>query len=244
LERTGAGVELFAADEPRNDHPLRNQIEFVNIALEVVLGQPVDRVVVNVRLKRKRAEDDHHQCELPNGVVLGRKLIGDVVVRLLATPKLGLQRVMLSLQFVNTAPVLGGQPEVIWVVSPRDLERFLGHEDLNRPVSHINVAAHPRRPLTTDSTGPPPAAAVGVQPLVGQPNRVYISRVTFTIELEREDDGRWLAEVPALAGVLCYGKDRDDAVARVQALALRVIAERLEHGEAPAEFLDVRFQAA
>ena len=68
--------------------------------------------------------------------------------------------------------------------------------------------------------------------------------MTFTIELEREDDGRWLAEVPALAGVLCYGKDRDEAVARVQALALRVIAERLEHGEAPAEFLDVRFQAA
>lgn len=68
--------------------------------------------------------------------------------------------------------------------------------------------------------------------------------MTFTIELEREDDGRWLAEVSALPGVLCYGRDRNDAVARIQALALRVIAERLEHGEAPAEFLNVSFQAA
>jgi predicted RNase H-like HicB family nuclease len=68
--------------------------------------------------------------------------------------------------------------------------------------------------------------------------------VTFTIELEREADGRWLAEVPTLPGVLCYAQDRDEAVAKVQALALRVIAERLEHREAPAEFLNVTFQAA
>ena len=68
--------------------------------------------------------------------------------------------------------------------------------------------------------------------------------VTFTIELEREADGRWLAEVPTLPGVLCYGHDRDDAVAGVQALALRVIAERLEHREAPAELLNVSFIAA
>lgn len=68
--------------------------------------------------------------------------------------------------------------------------------------------------------------------------------MTFTIELMREDDGRWAAEVPALAGVMCYGADRDEAVARVQALALRVIAERLEHREAPAELLNVTFRAA
>jgi predicted RNase H-like HicB family nuclease len=68
--------------------------------------------------------------------------------------------------------------------------------------------------------------------------------VVFSIEIEREDDGRWLAEVPALTGVMCYGTDRDEAVARVQALALRVIAERLEYREAPAEFLDVSFRAA
>ena len=49
--------------------------------------------------------------------------------------------------------------------------------------------------------------------------------MTLRIELEREDDGRWLTEVPALAGVLCYGRSRDDAMARIQALALRVLAE-------------------
>jgi predicted RNase H-like HicB family nuclease len=72
----------------------------------------------------------------------------------------------------------------------------------------------------------------------------YIARVTLSIEIEREDDGRWMAEIPALSGVMAYGQDRDEAVARVQALALRVIAERLEHREAPAEFLNVTFQAA
>lgn len=68
--------------------------------------------------------------------------------------------------------------------------------------------------------------------------------MTFTIEIERETDGRWIAEVTALAGVMAYGSDREEAVARVQALALRVIAERLEHREAPGEFLNVTFQAA
>lgn len=68
--------------------------------------------------------------------------------------------------------------------------------------------------------------------------------MVFSVELEREDDGRWIAEVPALAGVMAYGADRDEAVARVQALALRVIAERLEHRETPAEFVNVTFQAA
>ena len=71
-----------------------------------------------------------------------------------------------------------------------------------------------------------------------------MASMTFIVELEREQDGRWLAEVPALSGVMCYGQDRDEAVARVQALALRVIAERLEHREAPAEFLNVTFKAA
>jgi predicted RNase H-like HicB family nuclease len=68
--------------------------------------------------------------------------------------------------------------------------------------------------------------------------------MTLTIELERETDGRWIAEVPDLSGVLCYGRTREEAVAHVQALALRVIAERLEHAEAPAELLNVIFRAA
>ena len=68
--------------------------------------------------------------------------------------------------------------------------------------------------------------------------------MTLDIELDREGDGRWLAEVPALSGVLCYGQTRDEAMARVQALALRVLAERLEHAEAPTELLAVTFRAA
>jgi predicted RNase H-like HicB family nuclease len=68
--------------------------------------------------------------------------------------------------------------------------------------------------------------------------------MTLHIEIEQEADGRWLAEVRDVPGVLAYGVTRPDAVARVQALALRVLAERLEHGEAVAELLNVTFQAA
>jgi predicted RNase H-like HicB family nuclease len=52
----------------------------------------------------------------------------------------------------------------------------------------------------------------------------------FTIEYEQEEDGRWLAEVKELPGVMVYGKDPDDAAAHAQALALRVVADRLENG--------------
>ena len=65
----------------------------------------------------------------------------------------------------------------------------------------------------------------------------------FHIEIEQEADGRWIAEVEALPGVQSYGTTRTDAVAKIQALALRLLAERLEHGEAVAELLDVSFQA-
>lgn len=62
------------------------------------------------------------------------------------------------------------------------------------------------------------------------------------IETEREDDGRWIAEVVELPGCLVYGATRAEAVARVEALALRVIADRLDNGErAPA--LDALFAA-
>ena len=52
-----------------------------------------------------------------------------------------------------------------------------------------------------------------------------------SVEVEQEVDGRWIAEVPELPGVLAYGSSRDEAVRKVQALSLRVLAERLEHGE-------------
>ena len=68
--------------------------------------------------------------------------------------------------------------------------------------------------------------------------------MTLHIQLDQEADGRWIAEVPALPGVLTYGVTETAAVAKVQALALRVLADRLDHGEAIPEFLDVTFQAA
>ena len=53
----------------------------------------------------------------------------------------------------------------------------------------------------------------------------------LTIEHEREEDGRWLAEVPELPGVLAYGSTPQEAMEKAEALALRVLAERLEHNE-------------
>ena len=53
----------------------------------------------------------------------------------------------------------------------------------------------------------------------------------FEVEVEREDDGRWIAEVPNLPGVMVYAQSRDGAIARVQVLSLRVLADRLENGE-------------
>jgi predicted RNase H-like HicB family nuclease len=55
--------------------------------------------------------------------------------------------------------------------------------------------------------------------------------MNFSIEHEQEEDGRWLAEVPELPGVLAYGVSADEAMLKAEALALRVIAERLEQGE-------------
>jgi predicted RNase H-like HicB family nuclease len=66
----------------------------------------------------------------------------------------------------------------------------------------------------------------------------------LTVEVDREEDGRWIAEVPDLKGVLVYGASRDEAIAHAQALALRVLADRLEHGEAGPDLVSVSFRAA
>jgi predicted RNase H-like HicB family nuclease len=63
--------------------------------------------------------------------------------------------------------------------------------------------------------------------------------MNFTIEIEQEEDGRWLGEVLELPGVLAYGQTREEAIAYVQALALRVVADRLEHGEAVPQMANV-----
>ncbi|KOR30250.1 hypothetical protein TI04_06630 [Achromatium sp. WMS2] len=55
--------------------------------------------------------------------------------------------------------------------------------------------------------------------------------MNFNIECEEEDDGRWIAEIPQLPGVLCYGQTAKEAIAKSEILALRTIAERIEHAE-------------
>ena len=66
----------------------------------------------------------------------------------------------------------------------------------------------------------------------------------FTIEHEREEDGRWLAEVPELPGVLAYGASADEAMAKAEVLALRVLAERLEHNEAKPQSISIGIATA
>ncbi len=68
--------------------------------------------------------------------------------------------------------------------------------------------------------------------------------MNLAIEIEQEEDGRWIAEIDALNGVLVYGETREDAVKKVKTLALRVIADRLENGEnLPQELENQIFEA-
>lgn len=67
--------------------------------------------------------------------------------------------------------------------------------------------------------------------------------MNLTIATEQEEDSRWIAEVPELPGVLAYGATRDEAMAKAEALALRVMAERLEHGESRAVALTIAVAA-
>jgi predicted RNase H-like HicB family nuclease len=64
------------------------------------------------------------------------------------------------------------------------------------------------------------------------------------VETELEEDGRWIAEVTELDGVLAYGQTREEAIARAEALALRVLADRLEHAEAGPDLVSISFRAA
>jgi predicted RNase H-like HicB family nuclease len=68
--------------------------------------------------------------------------------------------------------------------------------------------------------------------------------VTFTVETEQETDGRWIREIPQIPGALAYGATRHEAIARVEALGLRVLAERIEQGEISPEIEKVFTVAA
>jgi len=63
--------------------------------------------------------------------------------------------------------------------------------------------------------------------------------VNLRIETEQEDDGRWIAEIPDLPGVMVYGASREEAVSRVKALALRALADRVENGESIPQAADL-----
>ena len=65
--------------------------------------------------------------------------------------------------------------------------------------------------------------------------------MNFTIEHEQEEDGRWLAEVLELPGALVYGQTAEEALARAQALALHILADRLDHGEAIPRPMEISF---
>ena len=64
----------------------------------------------------------------------------------------------------------------------------------------------------------------------------------LSIELDREDDGRWIAEALELPGVMTYGATREEAISNTERLAIEVIADRIKHGEMPATALNVSFQ--
>jgi predicted RNase H-like HicB family nuclease len=68
--------------------------------------------------------------------------------------------------------------------------------------------------------------------------------MTFRVEIEQEDDGRWIGKVLELPGALAYGQTPEEAKAKVQALALRIVADRLEHDEADPDLLRISFAAA
>lgn len=72
----------------------------------------------------------------------------------------------------------------------------------------------------------------------------YLEAMKLKVEFEREADGRWIGEIRSIPGALAYGRTKAAALAAVQALALRVIADRLEHGEASTRPMTVAFATA
>ena len=74
------------------------------------------------------------------------------------------------------------------------------------------------------------------------PAPAYNGGVHLSIEIDREDDGRWIAEALELPGVMTYGQTREEAISNTERLAIEVIADRIKHAELPASALNVSFQ--
>ncbi len=105
------------------------------------------------------------------------------------------------------------------------------------------MRAAPRRRLErplieTPKSNPRLLSTAGLGSTLGLAS-AYCRDTGMRIEIEQEQDGRWLCEIPDLPGVMVYGSTREEAVARVKALALRVLADRLEHGESVPELVEV-----
>jgi predicted RNase H-like HicB family nuclease len=77
-----------------------------------------------------------------------------------------------------------------------------------------------------------------------QQDKRYDERVKLTIDLEREEDGRWIADALELPGVMSYGQTRDEAISNTERLAIEVIADRIAHHELPSSALNVSFTIA
>ena len=118
------------------------------------------------------------------------------------------------------------------------LHRGAGFTHLVGHVACSSARARPRaRPRSRwlhESASPAPALLRGATLLC----------MKLTVELDREEDGRIIAEVLELPGVMAYGKTREEAIAKVQALALHVVAEKLEHGELVLDPMSVSFATA
>ena len=89
---------------------------------------------------------------------------------------------------------------------------------------------------TTVAVGPEPGAR-----RCNGAERAYNSIVNLSIEIDREDDGRWIAEALELPGVMTYGSTREEAISNTEKLAIEVIADRIQHGELPPTALNVSF---
>ncbi len=77
----------------------------------------------------------------------------------------------------------------------------------------------------------------GLKPTCAE--QLYDQPETMKVEIERESDGRWIAEVPSLPGAMAYGQTRAEAVAKAEALVLRILADKLEHGESVPQITEV-----
>ena len=114
--------------------------------------------------------------------------------------------------------------------------RVVARSALNLALASCTVHVIGVGPLTRYSTGQPTSETHSRD--AQQHNR----SVNLTIELDREDDGRWIAEVVELPGVMCYGKTRDEAISHTERLAIEVVADRIAHGElSPAALRSILF---